>query len=518
LKLQGDANPAVWALKYGRVDGAPFSFKGHEFLRQIYEDLHHYIVLEKASQMGATIYALNARVFWPCSQKPVSTIFYMPTSEDVHDLSKIRVKSMVQESEYLSELIDKSEVDSVGVKRIGYGACYFRGMGGKVKTKSVPADYLVFDELDEMEPKMKAQALNRIAHSRYGYVLEMSTPTVPDYGIDEEFQKSDQHFWIMKCSHCEYPNIAEDDFPNNVLYEWNAKDSSCSFAELVCAKCKKPLDTQVGKWVPKFPSRTERRGYHLSQLFSTFVNLKELMKEYLTGRRRQIFFNHRLGLPYIDAKGRITMGEVLACRREYQLNDITQHGCWAGCDQGDILHVVVGDTNPATNRPRIVWLGALKSWDDLNNVLRRHEVKRLVIDAMPNKDSAKRLGQRFRGRVWLCWYDKEKGNVKWDEPNEEVHVDRTETLDSVFEDLRAQEIELPMVEEIDVVAKHCHNLVKTQEEDEETGEVKWRYIRTGDDHYAHALNYFKIAYKSFSPTGQVIVASPNRRRSEFDLQ
>jgi phage terminase large subunit GpA-like protein len=42
-------------------------------------------------------------------------------------------------------------------------------------------------------------AWERIAHSAYKRVIELSNPSLPGYGIDEQYEKSDQRHWTLKC-------------------------------------------------------------------------------------------------------------------------------------------------------------------------------------------------------------------------------------------------------------------------------------------------------------------------------
>ena len=43
---------ARWAVRRIRLDGRPFSFEGHEYLRAIYDDTAPHVVLSKAAQIG----------------------------------------------------------------------------------------------------------------------------------------------------------------------------------------------------------------------------------------------------------------------------------------------------------------------------------------------------------------------------------------------------------------------------------------------------------------------------------
>ena len=49
---------ASWAQRRIRLDGRPFRFEDHEYLREIYDDTAQHIVLTKAAQIGGTTWAI----------------------------------------------------------------------------------------------------------------------------------------------------------------------------------------------------------------------------------------------------------------------------------------------------------------------------------------------------------------------------------------------------------------------------------------------------------------------------
>jgi hypothetical protein len=75
---------ASWALVKIRLDGRPFSFTGHEYLRAIYDDTSPHVVLSKAAQIGGTTWAI-LRVH---ACLPGSRIYFFPTRTDVLEFSK----------------------------------------------------------------------------------------------------------------------------------------------------------------------------------------------------------------------------------------------------------------------------------------------------------------------------------------------------------------------------------------------------------------------------------------------
>jgi len=79
--------------------------------------------------------------------------------------------------------------------------------------------------------------------------------------------------------------------------------------------------------------------------------------------------------------------------------------------------------------------------------------------------------------------------------NERFH---TETLDAPRAAIRDKEIalprRLPIVEEF---ARHMAADAKVLDEDPDTGAKKYRYIRTGEDHYSMAFTYALMASTRF---------------------
>src|SRR5262249_30650685 len=68
---------AEWALRRIRLDGKPFSFEGHEFLRGIHDDTAPHVVVCKAAQVGGTTWAI-LRSIHSCAAG-LSVMYFFPT-------------------------------------------------------------------------------------------------------------------------------------------------------------------------------------------------------------------------------------------------------------------------------------------------------------------------------------------------------------------------------------------------------------------------------------------------------
>src|SRR5215475_15635746 len=114
---------AEWALSRIRLDGVPFSFEGHAYLKAIYDDPAQHIVLSKAAQVGGTTCALLRSVH--ACLMGLNVMYFFPTHTDVIDFSKSRVTPLLQGNPFLSRMM--KDTDTAGLKRIGDAHIYFRG-------------------------------------------------------------------------------------------------------------------------------------------------------------------------------------------------------------------------------------------------------------------------------------------------------------------------------------------------------------------------------------------------------
>ena len=83
--------------------------------------------------------------------------------------------------------------------------------------KGIPIDRVVFDEVDEMESSMVDLALERLSHSKIQEEAYLSTPSIPDFGIDRLYTQSDQRIWMIEGQECGAETCLELEFPTCLL-------------------------------------------------------------------------------------------------------------------------------------------------------------------------------------------------------------------------------------------------------------------------------------------------------------
>jgi len=507
------ASPSLsdWCVARRLIGERRFSFEAHKYLGGVYTDESPFMVIRKAAQMGASEYAISRALHFAIT-KGGRIIYFFPTDHDVGEFSRDRFQPAVAASPYLRALV--RDTDTAGLKQIGKGSIYFRGTRSRTRMKSVPGDFLVFDELDEMAPANVELARKRIGHSEWGWELDVSTPTFPAYGIDAAFEDTDQRHWLLRCG-CGAWHCLEDEFLEHHGSSDDPRTEICFIQgeagseNLVCLDCGQALDVEAGQWVAKRPGAA-RRGFHLSKFVSTVLSQQERVLGAQTKpaallalwRHTQFpgeFYNSELGLPYLAAEGGLTEQDLLQLVGPYGMTSRGK-GCVMGVDQGNGLHVVVKEPHESGlvftvrvhNEPRTD-----PTFTHLDHFMAAFDVRAVVIDGLPNTHAARAFASRWPGRVWLSYYGNAKARVNWGRDPEGtpmVNVNRTEALDSWRDSHKLGRRRIPRVEdEMTEFVRQMTNILRSIEEDPVTGQKTARWVKRGPDHYAHADSYAEVA-------------------------
>jgi hypothetical protein len=506
LKQASREDFAVWCRYYIKLNGKPFSFKGHEYLIKPYEKVYPYEIHEKPSQVGITTMAI-LKAIWLCAERDYKLIYFFPTMGDVNDFSNERLNKYINESEYLLKKLKskRNGIDNVGLKSFGNGSLYLRGLfdakqgrdgQSGTKVKSIDAGAVIFDELDEMQSLQIEAAEHRTDHHAEPYKIYLSTPTAPNLGINALFNNSTQNYYIFRCAGCGEDICLEKTFPDCLERQ---KDGS---VKRICPKCKKEIDLETGRWVEFQPSK-ERVGFHYTQLWSKWINPKDILDEFENvNKNKTLFYNHRIGIPYIDIKNKITESQVLACRREYDMKPNKDDYVVMGVDTGrDWHYFVMRESKESKNRFETLDFGSCADAKQISFLMEKWNVKNCVIDAGGNYTAAWDFINANRGRVLSCnYHNNDKELMKEKRDRNQVAAYRTGTLDITHDLLIEQGIALPNLHPEEPKFKelitHFCNIIKKEEINMETGAKSYRWIRSGADHLRHAFNYAYIANQS----------------------
>jgi hypothetical protein len=479
------------------LDGRPYSLTGHEYQRSLIAEKAPRQVFLKGAQLGITSIVMLKTMYGLINrQYQQGALYLFPSRGDVLDFSRGRFNPLINDNPSLAQFVQ--DTDAQSIKRIGRAMLYMRGAratskaGGMKRSasalKSIPVDRVVFDERDEMSDDMVDLALERLSHSDVKEEVYLSTPTIPDYGVDKLFQESDQRYWFIRCPKCGKETCLESEFPSCLEQLADGK---------VIRLCQRCRDSEIhpsdGRWIAKYPDKSrDLVGWRISQLNSMFMDPGKILRLYNNppnGNLTEVM-NSKLAQAHIAAENRLSVSDVLSLCSEQAILQNDTGPCFMGVDVGRLLHVVIGKRH-WSKIGRIVYIGAVESFNDLNALMRQFKVSRAVIDALPETRKAREFAEQHQGKVYLCYYQmNQKSGYGWNEKALTVSANRTEALDASHTELAQGNVDLPAISDtLRKFAGHCANVARVLQTDPETGSSRYVYLKTGEDHYRHAQSY-----------------------------
>lgn len=504
-----------------RVMGPPFpgqwSFTRHPWLREMHDCKAPLWIGQKAAQMGYTETALNL-TFYAIDREGKNVLYVLPNkTPDATDFTNARFAPALALSRHLESLF--TDINNVGHKRAGNANLYVRGSKSKAGLRSIPVQVIILDEVDVMAQENIPLAMERVSGQVEKAIRMLSTPTIPNFGINKYYEQSDKRQFFFKCPSCSRSINLE--FPRNIeITSDDPFNPSINDTKLICHICRNTLPHEGkssfladGVWVPS--RQSEAAGFYINQLYSPAVRPPELAQKYLLGLKsetgEQEFFNSNLGMPHSVAGSRVTDELIKQAIGEYSSYEgFTGTGLVTmGVDVGKRLHVVIEKwTWEITGRGiksacQVLCAVTVNEFADLFGLVERFRVVRGVIDMNPERRQARDFVTQLDGMFEMCEYP--PGDLGREitayEDERRIQVDRTAWLDVALGRFRHRgAIRLPA----DISYEYRENikaLTKFFYRDRQ-GNFKARYIKGGEeDHFAHARNYSEIAFVRALGTG-----------------
>jgi hypothetical protein len=518
IELIKRVDPWAWVY-YNKMilSGGPYTPIGHEFQVDIFQCDAPRQCAKKSPQFAGFTEILVSKILHGMIHKryPQGAFYMFPTSDEVTVFSKSRFKPyLAKNSTSVGRYV--KDTDSTDVKQIGDAFLFFRGarmtqtiegtQKSSSKLKGLPADIVVFDEYDEMDPKACLLALGRLDHSERQEEWYLANPTVPNWGIDAKYNLSDQRVWALKCGHCGKRTCMELEFPNSLKRRGGEFSSSSTIIDTdnagdvfrSCKKCGREIFPKDGEWVAQYPGRSKDLvGWWISHLNSKFTQPVVILDEYENPLTDMVqFYNRRLGKAYADTESQLTTNQVYACCGYENMAAVHSGPCAMGVDVGKKLHISIG-TSPYAGFDRIVKCAELSTFADAMDLAKRFNVRCAVFDLLPETRKVREFRARVNYPVYGCSYSEHRlGTYTWNERDGVVTVNRTEIFDATHAlfNPEAPRIELPQrCTEIEEYALQLCNTAKKLEENKETGSKVYRYVKLGPEHYRNSLNYLHLA-------------------------
>ncbi len=513
LQVAAKKSPAYHAMLYRNIKNqlqenriTSYSFNGFRFLWEIHNDPAHHKVIKKAAQIGATEAVMNI-VFWAIDALQRDCLYVLPTDSMASEISAARFDAALLVSPHLANLF--SHVSNVGHKRSGMTNLYMVGANTKDGLRTRSASVLILDERDRMTKDKVLLAQERLGGAVDAIQIDLSTPSVPNYGIDEVFQKSTWGLFMVKCPRCS----KWSDFTLRSL-QWDGEDPNTG--EIICTACHGEFTHQSrleaiekGHWDHQFPDR-EMRGWQVPRMLSPMKSAKDICekwKESLTDKMaEQEFYNSTLGLAHLVEGSQLSPAEILRCVGDYPMaNRADSIYCTMGVDVGTWLHIEIATW--LNNLKKVIWIGKVKEFEELDKFYQSHRIRMAVIDMGPETRKSRDFVARHPGQAFMCRYlagGQPKELLSLDEEAQIAVAARTEMLDITLERYRKpkEQVVLPMGPPQEYIDQLC---AQARVYEPQGGVQVAAYRETGPDDYGHAANYNEVAGIIFKRHGGALV-------------
>lgn len=510
---------ADWLCANTRLKGRPFSFDRYPFQRELVNDEHKNTVTIKPSQVGVSEIYQRCALAFITRNRNTKVIYSYPDDAMRKTNTQTRVIPLVDANKVFNlENGGEKPVRSIQLLQVAQSFLYMTG--SKVgDATSTDADALFLDEYDLHDMEVASLFSSRLQNSDWKWKRKFSTPTYTEFGVDQDFNASDQMYYLIKCDSCNhwmYPlftpqfvevrNLPSDlneltDIDQGVIDTYNL-DIENSY--VCCERCRSPLD--LGRennraWIAKYPSRKNLRGRKInpfsvstrppSDIFHEMLDYK--LKDNIRG-----FKNSVLGEAEDSSNARLSEAVIRACIKNKDVPAVRSDlPSWIGIDMGHTCHMVVAQGFELTSVTVVIMdsfpLAQLQ--DKVKAVMNTYNVIGGLVDRHPESQAANDVRDMTHHIILPCEYRGTKELNPILGPSKEVmHIqaDRTTLLDEVARAVRLQNIQFYGygIHESDIPT-HLRNMVR--EESPETP-ATWKKLDS-DDHFFHALGFMLSAIK-----------------------
>ncbi len=321
LSRESSAEPGQWT-----TDRAPYQ---RAIMDAVSDPSVTDIVVMSSAQVGKTEIINNILGYY-IAHDPCPMLVIQPTLEMGEAWSKDRLAPMIRDTPELKARIaqatSRASGNTLRHKVFPGGHVTVSGANSPASLASRPVRLLLGDERDRWPYSAGTEgdpwrlALKRTTTFWNAKRIQCSTPTIANYSaIEREYLASSRERFHVFCPAC--------DAPQSLVWaqvKWDNDDPDTARYE--CAECATPWDDVTrwrtlhnGEWQADAPDVTTKRGFHISELYSPWVELRTMVDAWLAAKRKpsllQTFVNTSLGETWED-RGDALDHEILFRRRE----------------------------------------------------------------------------------------------------------------------------------------------------------------------------------------------------------
>lgn len=497
--------------------GEVLDFKKYRFMFDVYADRSRFMTCMKCAQIGFTTYEIFKSAH-QCKNEGIDIIYVLPTSDDVTKFSGGKTNKILAQNPIMQAWT--KDKDSIEQKQFGDNTIYYQGSWTSRVALMITAKKLIVDEYDRCKPEVVEQYDSRLQSVADPQKAFFSNPSKPDFGVHIWYQKSDEKKWnithscgsrfvmdetcidykkeIYKCPKC-LGEITDEERNNG---EWYNKDDE--------------------KWEGTLNEKYQWSGWWIPLWIAPWMSAPKIC-EMKREKSAEFFSNFVAGLPYLNTNDALSM-PLLVNNLIDRIND--QSGrIVCGVDTGHNIHYVLMNkqgifyhgyiNSVAENEQLEVPIPNYDPYDELDKLMQRFPKMIMVADQGGDLIGIRKLQNKYKGRVFLCWFTKEtktKQIIRWGEGVEfgKVLVDRNRAIQVCVDEIKDRRFPIwGSLEDWTPYFMHWLNIYRVREEQGEEGDPQynWRWVwkRKGPDHLALATIYARVALDKYGESLAEIV-------------
>lgn len=514
------------------LNGKKFSFDGHEYQKTILEDPAQTIVIVKSAQLGISEMSVRLALAKCALIDGFNTIYTLPAASAMQQFMTSRISPIIDSSPYLKEIVSK-DVDNSTVKRLGNSYLWGRGCQVDRQAISVPADMCIFDEVNNSSQDVMTLFESRLIHSAYAQRVFLSTPSIPNFGIDRLFKQSKRKYNMCQCGKCNEWFIADyhqhvkvpgfDDELDKITKQHFADPKfRWMDAYVECPKCKGPVDMAGAKrqWVVENPDDAfVDSGYQISPFeCSTIIKPAAIVKASVTYDRQVDFYNQRLGKSLEDRETSLALDELQnAIIKDYPRG---AYSYVMGLDTGSTCWATVAAVMPDQTLI-IVKVEAIplhKAVERTLELQRQFKLRMIVVDRGPLTELVYQIQQKIRNSFAAVFVmsknmdlfkvmDRDADNGEGVESMRQVNISKDACMDVLMSQIRFGKV-LKVSDDND--SQWCVHLMDNKRVQMfKGGELVYTWVKTlAVDHWHMALVYAFVASRILGVSSGTGVSLP----------
>lgn len=524
-------DPYIWTMLKRRLKGKTTTFNAMRHLREMQaqgkpptirdlvrhrpflieplRDQTKYKTYMKGRQVGISETTMTEELWFLDSHPNTKAVHTFPREKQLLDFSNTRITEALVESPEMMALLGTP--NQTMTKRIGQSYLFLRSAWEANLGEGIDIDLVVFDERDRMKEGIEVAFKESLSASPYGLTRDVSTPSIPNRGVDISWQRSNQKEWHVRCTSCGLEQVIYHD--KNIVQMVDLPENPVELPqgayEYRChrEKCRGRLDRTTGRWIAKYPDRKLVAGYWIPQLIAPWISATEVMQKKLDYKFLSLWLNYVIGIPTLGDSPLITEDDFYAAQSNYKFpiprrtRDFDRIS--VGIDWGGQNYVTIYGRNKHNGLRYLLnafsvadTSNSLESTMEIIAALKPYQPESIVGDAGYGKDRNELIYKHFPSATYFCRYNPASQkratslNPSWSELTRQVLVDKTLTVKVTCRLYRMLKIGLPMIDQhpqVKLLVEHFGNLALVRQEEE--GETWEEMARTGPDHYAQASNY-----------------------------